>query len=52
MAEQSLDSQRRYEVLEVVGAGTTLLIALPLYGYHWRRVQSERAAAPEVLPTA
>ncbi len=52
LAAQSLDSQRRYEVLEVVGAGTTLVIALPLYVYHWRRVQSERAAAPEVVPTA
>ncbi|MEX5717478.1 hypothetical protein [Geodermatophilus maliterrae] len=52
LAEQSLDSQRRYEVISVVGAGTTLLIAGPLYVYHWRRIQSERAAAPEVVPTA
>jgi hypothetical protein len=35
------DSQRRQEVLGVVGAGTTLLIAGPLYLYHWRRVQKE-----------
>ncbi|SNR83032.1 hypothetical protein [Blastococcus mobilis] len=35
------DSQRRQEVLGLVGSGTTLLIAGPLYLYHWRRVQSE-----------
>ncbi len=53
LAEQAVESQRRFEVLEVVAAGTTLLIAGPLYGYHWRRVQRERAATgPEVVPTA
>ena len=35
------DSQRRQEVLGLVGSATTLLIAGPLYLYHWRRVQSE-----------
>jgi hypothetical protein len=35
------DSQRRQEVLGLVGSGTTLLIAGPLYLYHWRGVQSE-----------
>ena len=39
--ELARDSQRRYTVLELVGSGTTLLIAGPLYIYHWRRVQSE-----------
>ncbi|SFP61173.1 hypothetical protein SAMN05660464_3680 [Geodermatophilus dictyosporus] len=53
LAEQAVESQRRFEVLEVVTAGTTLLIAGPLYAYHWRRVQRERTAAgPEVVPTA
>ena len=42
--QRARDSQRRYDVLEVVGAGTTLLIAGPLYVYHWRRVQSELAS--------
>ncbi len=37
------DSQRRQAVLDLVGSGTTLLIAGPLYVYHWRRVQSELA---------
>ena len=50
--ELARDSQRRQAVLDVVGAGATLLIAGPLYVYHWRRVQSERAAAPEAVPTA
>jgi hypothetical protein len=51
--QQAVESQRRYEVLDVVGAGTTLLIAGPLYVYHWRRVQRERPApASEVVPTA
>ena len=40
------DSERRYTVLELVGSGTTLLIAGPLYVYHWRRVQSELASRP------
>ena len=39
--ELAADSQRRMEVLSLVGSATTLLIAGPLYVYHWRRVQSE-----------
>lgn len=35
------DSQRRQAVLGLVGSGTTLLIAGPIYLYHWRRVQTE-----------
>ena len=38
------DSQRRQAILSVVGSGTLLLIAGPLYIYHWRSVQRERAA--------
>ncbi len=34
-------SQRRQEILRLVSSGTTLLIAGPLYLYHWRRVQAE-----------
>ncbi len=44
--ELARDSARRQSVLDVVSAGTTLLIAGPLYVYHWRRVQSELAARP------
>jgi len=39
--EAARDSQRRQAVLGLVGSGTTLLIAGPLYAYHWRRVQAE-----------
>jgi hypothetical protein len=39
--EIARDSQRRQEVLGLVGSATTLLIAGPLYLYHWRRVQAE-----------
>ena len=35
------DSQRRQALLDVVGSAATLVIAGPLYVYHWRRVQSE-----------
>ena len=39
--EAAEQSQQRQEVLSLVGSATTLLIAGPLYLYHWRRVQSE-----------
>lgn len=42
--QRARDSQRRQAVLGLVGSGTTLLIAGPLYLYHWRRVQSELPA--------
>jgi hypothetical protein len=35
------DSQRRQAILGLVGSGTMLLIAVPVYAYHWRRVQTE-----------
>lgn len=42
------DSQHRQAVLSLVSSGTLLLIAGPLYVYHWRRVQRERPArSPE-----
>ena len=47
--EAGRDSQRRQAVLGLVGSATTLVIAVPLYAYHWRRVQSElppRSAEP------
>ena len=41
--EQAIeDSQRRDAVLGLVGSGTFLLIAVPTYAYHWRRIQYER----------
>jgi hypothetical protein len=42
------DSQRRQAVLGLVGSGTLLLIAGPVYVYHWRRVQHElRSRSPQ-----
>ena len=35
------DAARRQALLDVVSSATTLLIAAPIYVYHWRRVQSE-----------
>ena len=35
------DSARRQAVLGLVSSGTMLLIAVPVYFYHWRRVQRE-----------
>ena len=35
------DTARRQALLDVVGSATTLLIAAPVYVYHWRRVQAE-----------
>jgi hypothetical protein len=50
--ELAKDSQRRQEVLDIVGSATTLLIAGPLYVYHWRRVQAELPArAGQETPT-
>jgi hypothetical protein len=46
------DSQRRYAVLGLVSAGTTLLVAAPAYVYHWRRVQEERARQRTAVPAA
>ena len=39
--EAAQDSARRSAVLGLVGSATTLLIAGPVYVYHWRRVQME-----------
>ena len=39
------ESQRRHAVLEIVCSGTTLLVAGPLYIYHWRRIQAELPAS-------
>ena len=49
------DAQRRQAVLALVGSGTLLLVAGPVYAYHWRRVQRELPArssppAPEGSP--
>ena len=42
------DSQRRNAVLGLVGSATTLLITVPLYRYHWRRIERELPSTPAV----
>lgn len=39
------DSQRRAAVLGLVSSGAALLIAGPLYVYHWRRIEKELPSA-------
>lgn len=40
--QQAEESQRRSAVVGLVGSGSMLLIAGPVYLYHWRRVQAEQ----------
>ena len=42
---EAQDSQRRQTVLGLVSSGTLLLVAGPIYAYHWRRVRQELPAA-------
>lgn len=52
LEQQAKDSQRRMAVLGLVTSGTTLLIAVPVYAYHWRRIQKELPAkAGQPTPT-
>jgi len=44
------DSQRRSAVLGLVGSATTLLITVPLYVYHWRRIERELPTAQPAAP--
>ncbi len=46
--QAAADAARRSAVLGIVYSSTLLLVAAPLYVYHWRRVQEERP--PEVPP--
>lgn len=53
--EIARDSQRRNAILGLVSSGAALLIAGPLYVYHWRKIETERPApgepaAPAVPP--
>jgi Ca2+/Na+ antiporter len=49
--ETQLEQSRRQAVLNLVGAIAMVLVAGPLYVYHWRKIEIERPAElPE--PTA
>ena len=39
--DRARESQRRQAVQSIVGSGAMLLISVPVYLYHWRRVQEE-----------
>jgi hypothetical protein len=39
-------SSRRWAVLELVGMGALVLIAGPLYVYHWRKIEVEHGDKP------
>ena len=39
--QRARDSQLRQSVLSLVSSSVTLLISVPLYVYHWRKVQAE-----------
>lgn len=41
--QASIDSSRRYAVLNLVGNAAMLLVAGPLYVYHWRKIEVEKA---------
>ncbi len=39
--DAAISSQRRQAVLSIVGSATTLLVAAPVYVFHWRRIVRE-----------
>lgn len=46
------EQSKRQAILNLVGNGTMLLVAGPLYIYHWRKIEVEHAEKPEITPTA
>jgi predicted DNA repair protein MutK len=48
--EYQLASSRRYAVLNLVGNVAMLLVAGPLYVYHWRKIEVEHTTATDVTP--
>lgn len=46
------DSQRRSALVGLIGNGAMLLVAAPVYLYHWRRVQAEQPPrTPPAVPS-
>jgi hypothetical protein len=41
------ESERRYAILGLVGNVAMLLVAGPIYVYHWRKIETEPAASEE-----
>lgn len=50
--EYQLESSRRYAIINLVGNVAMLLVAGPLYVYHWRKIEVEHTDRPEIAPTA
>lgn len=50
--QQQEEQSRRQAILNLVGNGAMLLVAGPLYVYHWRKIEVEHAEQPEITPTA
>lgn len=49
--EYQEDSSRRYAILNLVGNVAMLLVAGPLYVYHWRKIEGERPERTDMVPT-
>ncbi len=45
--EAGKESQRRYAVLSLVSSLAFVLIAGPVYVYHWRKIEIEKAEPPK-----
>jgi hypothetical protein len=45
-------SQLRYAVLSLVGSLSFVVIAGPIYLYHWRKIETEKGEAPAEVRTA
>jgi hypothetical protein len=43
---------RRYAIISIVGNAAMLLVAGPLYVYHWRKIEVEHTDKPAVAPVA
>jgi hypothetical protein len=46
-----LEQSRRQAILNLVGNAAMLLVAGPLYIYHWRKIEVEHVDRPEPEPT-
>lgn len=48
--EQQEASSRRYAILNLVGNAAMLVVAGPLYVYHWRKIEGEHVPPNESAP--
>lgn len=46
------ESSRRQAILNLVGSAAMLLVAGPVYLYHWRKIESELPSQQETPPAA